>query len=94
MASGRRSARVGPRRVQKNIPNGVRHQEIFKRAFCADVKAKCLAAAQAAGMKSPEVLVHPFGTERYGLAVLREGADKRICVYGKQTKTVELTPAT
>jgi hypothetical protein len=45
-------------------------------------------------MKSPEVLVHPFGTERYGLAVLREGADKRICVYGKQTKTVELTPAT
>ena len=63
-------------------------------AFRADVKAKCLAAAQAAGMKSPEVLVHPFGTERYGLAVLREGADKRICVYGKQTKTVELTPAT
>ena len=62
-------------------------------AFRADVKAKCLAAAQGAGMKSPEVLVHPFGTERYGLAVLREGADKRICVYGKQTKTVELTPA-
>ena len=63
-------------------------------AFRADVKAKCLAAAQGSGMKSPEVLVHPFGTERYGLAVLREGADKRICVYGKQTKTVELTPAT
>ena len=63
-------------------------------AFRADVKAKCLAAAQATGMKSPEVLVHPLGTETYGLAVLREGADKRICVYGKQTKTVELTPAT
>lgn len=63
-------------------------------AFRADVRAKCLAAAQASGMKSPEVLVHPVGTETYGLAVLREGADKRICVYGKQTKTVELTPAT
>ena len=63
-------------------------------AFRADVKAKCLAAAQATGMKSPEVLVHPLGTETYGLAVLREGADKRICVYGKQTKKVELTPAT
>ena len=63
-------------------------------AFRADVKAKCLAAAQATGMKSPEVLVHPLGTETYGLALLREGADKRICVYGKQTKTVELTPAT
>lgn len=47
-------------------------------AFHADVKAKCLAAAQATGMKSPEVLVHPLGTETYGLAVLREGADKRI----------------
>ena len=63
-------------------------------AFRADVAAKCLAAAQASGMKDPEVLVHPLGTETYGLAVLREGADKRICVYGKQSKTVELTPAT
>ena len=63
-------------------------------AFRADVKAKCLAAAQATGMKSPEVLVHPLGTETYGLAVLREGADKRICVYVKQTQKVELTPAT
>lgn len=62
--------------------------------FQADVAAKCLAAAQATGMKTPEVLVHPLGTETYGVAVLREGADKRICVYGKQTKKVELTPAT
>jgi hypothetical protein len=62
--------------------------------FQTDVAAKCLAAAQATGMKNPEVLVHPLGTETYGLAVLREGADKRICVYGKQSKKVELTPAT
>ena len=57
-------------------------------------RAKCLTAAQAQGMKSPEVIVHPVGTEAYGIAVLREGADKRICVYGKQSKKVELTPAT
>ena len=63
-------------------------------AFKTDVAAKCLAAAQATGMKSPEVLVHPVGTEAYGIAVLREGADKRICIYGKQSKKVELTPAT
>lgn len=62
--------------------------------FRADVGAKCLAAARATGMKTPEVLVHPVGTETYGIAVLREGADKRICIYGKQTKAVELTPAT
>lgn len=62
--------------------------------FTTDVRAKCLAAAQAQGMKSPEVIVHPVGTQAYGIAVLREGADKRICVYGKQSKKVELTPAT
>lgn len=62
--------------------------------FRADVAAKCLAAAKATGMKTPDVLVHPLGTESYGLAVLREGADKRICVYVKQTQKVELTPAT
>ncbi len=62
--------------------------------FRADVGAKCLAAAKATGMKTPEVVIHPLGTETYGLAVLREGADKRICVYVKQTQKVELTPAT
>lgn len=35
-----------------------------------------------------------IGTQTSGLAVLREGADKRICVYVKQTQKVELTPAT
>ena len=62
--------------------------------FRADVAAKCLAAAKTTGMTSPEVLVHPLGTQTYGLAVLGEGADKRICVYVKQTQKVELTPAT
>ena len=60
-------------------------------AFRADVKAKCLAGA--ADMKSPSVVVHPLGTETHGIAVLIAGTDKRICVYDKKTKVVELTPA-
>jgi hypothetical protein len=62
--------------------------------FRADVRARCLAAGKAQGMKAPEVVVHPLGTDAYGIAVLREGTDKRICIYGKQSKAVELTPAT
>jgi hypothetical protein len=61
-------------------------------AFRADVKAKCLAGA--ADMKSPSVFVHPLGTTNHGIAVLIAGSDKRICIYDKHAKTVELTPAT
>jgi hypothetical protein len=63
-------------------------------AFRKDVGDKCLAQARATGMKAPEVIVHPVGTESRGIAVLREGGDKRICLYDKRAKTVELTPAT
>ncbi|MDP1617300.1 hypothetical protein [Phenylobacterium sp.] len=59
--------------------------------FRAEVRAKCLAQAQAQGMGSPDVVVHPFGSESYGIAVLREGDDKRICIFDKRTKAVELT---
>ena len=61
-------------------------------AFRADVKAKCLAAAP--DMKAPTVVVHPIGSEHYGVAVLIAGGDKRICIYDKQAKRAELTPAT
>jgi hypothetical protein len=63
-------------------------------AFRTDVRDRCLAAAREQGMKAPSVVVHPVGTPSYGIAVLIEGGDKRICVYVKQTKAVELTPAT
>ena len=63
-------------------------------AFRKDVADRCLARARATGMKTPEVIVHPVGTESRGIAVLREGGDKRICLYDKRTKAVELTPAT
>lgn len=59
--------------------------------FRADVKAQCLVVAKRAGMRTPEVIVHPFGTQGHGIAVLREGTDKRICLYNKRDKTVELT---
>ena len=62
--------------------------------FRADVRARCLAAGQAQAMKAPKVIVHPDGSPAYGIAVLIENTDKRICVYVKQTKAVELTPAT
>jgi len=60
--------------------------------FRADVKARCLAGAS--DMKSPTIIVHPVGTETHGIAVLMAGQDKRICIYDKRAKTVELTPAT
>jgi hypothetical protein len=60
--------------------------------FRAAVRAKCLAAAP--DMKAPAVVVHPIGSEHYGVAVLISGGDKRICIYDKQAKTAELTPAT
>ena len=61
-------------------------------AVRAVVRARCVAAA--ADMKSPQVFVHPWGTETHGLAVLIAGTDKRISVYDKHSKSVELTPAT
>ena len=64
-------------------------------AFRADVAAKCVAQAKAEAMKTtPQVIVHPLGTASHGIAVLIAGTDKRICVYDKHTKAVELTPAT
>ena len=60
--------------------------------FRAEVKARCLAGA--ADMRSPAVVVHPVGTQTHGIAVLIAGTDKRICIYDKRSKAVELTPAT
>jgi hypothetical protein len=64
-------------------------------AFRADVAARCVAQAKSEAMKTdPQVIVHPLGTASHGIAVLIAGTDKRICVYDKHTKAVELTPAT
>lgn len=62
-------------------------------AFRLDVRDRCIAAGRAQGMTAPQAVIHPFGTQSYGVAVLIEGKDKRICVYDKRAKSVELTPA-
>lgn len=63
--------------------------------FRTDVTAKCLAAGE--GPFDEAVAdVDPFGSERYGLALLHgkaKGADAEIrviCVYDKQAKTAEV----
>jgi hypothetical protein len=61
----------------------------------ADVSEKCLTAA-GSSMESPKAVVDPFGSERFGLALVSgkaKGAEatiSQICVYDKQAKTVEL----
>ncbi|WP_105381822.1 hypothetical protein [Neorhizobium alkalisoli] len=63
--------------------------------FARDVEQKCLAAAK--GMiEAPKVVVDPFGSEKFGLAIVTgkaKGAKvqiSHICVMDKQTKAVEL----
>ncbi|WEZ84042.1 hypothetical protein P6U16_04810 [Rhizobium sp. 32-5/1] len=61
----------------------------------ADVSTKCLAAV-ADSIENPKAVVDPFGSERFGLALISgkpKGADGTvtyICVYDKQTKAVEI----
>ena len=60
-----------------------------------EVSAACLGAA-AAAIEAPEIVVDPYGSERFGLALVSgraKGAEVRItqiCVFDKQTKAVEL----
>ncbi len=61
----------------------------------ADVSAKCLAAV-ADSIENPAAAIDPFGSERFGLALVSgkpKGADGKvsyICVYDKQTKAAEI----
>jgi hypothetical protein len=70
-------------------------------AFRKDVEAKCLKATEAMFARKAEATVDPFGSERYGLALVRgraataTAAGERpriavICVYDKQTRAVEI----
>lgn len=62
--------------------------------FRADVSEKCIAAAPV--LDKPVVVVDPFGSESFGLALVSgkpKGAENvvtQICVYDKQKKTVEI----
>lgn len=63
--------------------------------FAKEVGDKCLEAA-APMLEGARVAVDPFGSERFGLAVLSgkaKGADvtvSYVCVMNKQSRTVEL----
>ncbi len=63
--------------------------------FARVVEQKCLAAAN--GMiEAPKAVVDPFGSEKFGLAIVTGKAKgarvqiSHICVMDKQTKAVEL----
>ncbi|MCW5714038.1 MAG: hypothetical protein KIT43_05955 [Bauldia sp.] len=64
-------------------------------AFRADVEAKCLAAADGL-FETATAIVDPFGSQTYGMALIRgraRGADvsiMAICVYDKVTQVAEI----
>jgi hypothetical protein len=63
--------------------------------FAKDVAAKCTVLAEGR-IEKPKVVVDPFGTESYGMAILTGkavGADatvSSICVYDKKSQTAEI----
>ncbi len=64
--------------------------------FRKDVEKKCKAATSRA-ITNPTVIVDPFGSQSYGLAIVRgkSAYDNKhkleiICVYDKKSKTVEI----
>ncbi|RKE85863.1 hypothetical protein [Rhizobium sp. AG855] len=63
--------------------------------FAKDVAAKCTALAEGR-IEQPKVVVDPFGTESYGVAIVTGkavGADavvSSICVYDKKTQAAEI----
>ena len=63
--------------------------------FAKDVAAKCTALA-AGRIGQPKIVVDPFGTESYGVAILTGkavGADAQvssICVYDKKSQAAEI----
>ena len=63
-------------------------------AFRADVHAACRALVEEPG--DVTVDVNPFGSERYGAAMLTVttesfGSERMICIYDKAARTAELT---
>ena len=64
--------------------------------FARDVAAKCTVLAEGR-IEQPKVVVDPFGTESYGVAILTGkavGADaivSSICVYDKKSQAAEIS---
>ncbi|ADO42653.1 hypothetical protein [Ketogulonicigenium vulgare] len=63
--------------------------------FRADVQTACAALAPEDGQILVEV--NPFGSEKYGAAIVYQqtdaGLDRYVCIYDKQAQTAEITLA-
>ncbi|SFV37101.1 hypothetical protein SAMN05216456_2749 [Devosia crocina] len=57
--------------------------------FAAEVEKGCRAAT-ADYFADPTVIVDPFGSESFGLAIVSGDTASIVCVFDKQTKTVEI----
>lgn len=57
--------------------------------FAAEVETSCREAT-ADLIADPTVVVDPFGSETYGLAIVSGETTSVICVFDKQDKTVEI----
>lgn len=57
--------------------------------FAAEVEEACRAAT-AEMITDPSVVVDPFGSESYGLAIVSGETASIVCVFDKQTKAVEI----
>ena len=59
--------------------------------FRGEVKAACLALA--ANLKNPSIQVDPFGTQSYGVALVKAEGDAAtyVCVFDKVTKAAEFS---
>ncbi|NUB44442.1 hypothetical protein GEU84_008615 [Fertoebacter nigrum] len=61
--------------------------------FRADVQIACAALLPADS--TPVIEVNPFGSERYGAALVTmaagTGAERMVCIYDKQAGTAEIT---
>ena len=63
--------------------------------FSAEVQARCLGAIEGV-MEKPKIVVDPFGSQSYGLAIIKGKAKgtkteiSQICVFDKKNKTVEI----
>lgn len=57
--------------------------------FRTEVRDSCIAAADLGA--AAEVLVDPFGTESYGVALSRNADGIVVCIFDKQSRTTEVS---
>ncbi|WP_342352414.1 hypothetical protein [Agrobacterium rosae] len=77
------------------LPAAASSDDAWK-AFSAEVQARCLGAVEG-NIEKPKIVVDPFGSQSYGLAIITGKAKgaateiSHVCVFDKTTKTVEIS---